>query len=162
MSESRWLAFEYEVSMFYATRVRLSDSAIEDLVVRNALVESSLLHTRILVECLLDRGTKPDDVSLHQLMAGVDATAFGAACGPLADAYGDSKTKETPCWTLNKRLAHLTIVRTDSFDYASVYTTLDPLIAAALLAIAATVNRPRLSALINQHGDSDYFSLRSE
>ncbi len=67
MTADAWQAFEYEVQMFHETRARLRDSGL-DSILRNALVESSLLHTRILVDALLGRQGKPDNVTLHQLL----------------------------------------------------------------------------------------------
>jgi hypothetical protein len=40
----------------------------EQLVMKNALVESSLLHTRILTDILLSRGKFDDDVNLNDLI----------------------------------------------------------------------------------------------
>jgi hypothetical protein len=50
-----------------------------------------------------------------------------------------------PCWTLNKRLAHLTAVRGDSFDYSALHATLDPLVGDVLRQMAEIAGRPLIS-----------------
>jgi hypothetical protein len=145
LSEDAWKAFEYEVWMFYETRTHLSLSSV-DPIVHNALVESSLLHTRILVGALLSRGEEPDNVDLNRLLSGSPASdGLTGALATLDSAYGTRHKEDSPCWILNKRLAHLTNVRGDSFDYRQVFTALDPLVLAALREVALVAKRPLLS-----------------
>lgn len=145
MTADAWRAFEYEVQMFYATRARLKDPGL-DTIVHNALVESSLLHTRILVDALLGRSGKSDDVTLHQLLPSAAASRdFECSLAKLKNVYGSYDLPDTPCWILNKRLAHLTRVRGDSFDYPTLYATLDPLVRAILGQVAGIAKRPLLS-----------------
>ena len=70
-----WRVLDYEVQMFLGTEEIRSSFQIKDAathLTRNALVESSLLHIRILADLFLSRGTQPDDINLAQLGAGVD------------------------------------------------------------------------------------------
>lgn len=57
-----WPAFEYEVWMFFRTRALLAEHAYnehpESRVLDNALEESALIHTRILVDALLNRSSR--------------------------------------------------------------------------------------------------------
>ena len=127
--------------MFYETRARLRDRSV-DGILRNALVESSLLHTRILVDALLRRSGKPDDVTLAQLLpAAASSGGLQASLDRLRQAYGAHDQRDTPCWILNKRLAHLTSVRGDSFDYSALYAALDPLIGETLRQVAQIAGR---------------------
>jgi hypothetical protein len=145
MTEDAWRAFEYEVQMLHETRGRLS-RRIADGIVHNALVESSLLHTRILVDALLSRGRETDNVNLRKLLPGPSISrGIRAAVGMLKMSYGSRRRRGSPCWTLNKRLAHLTDVRGDSFNYRQLYAALDPLVLAALREVALVAKRPALS-----------------
>jgi hypothetical protein len=158
MTADPWDAFEYEVQMFYETRARLS-IAKHDAITRNALVESSLLHRRVLIDALLDRGQKTDDVNLKTLLTGIQKSAkLDASAVALKTEYGKPDVVNSWCWTLNKRLAHLTSVRGDSYDYTELFTALDPLVHAVLDEVALLTRRPKLcttqaeSAQLNMTG----------
>ena len=149
MTETAWQAFEYEVLMFHETRARLrkpsSDGSSDDIL-RNALVESSLLHTRVLVDALLGRQDKPDDVTLNRLLpASASSSDLQVSLCRLTQAYGTSDQQGKPCWTLNKRLAHLTRVRGNRFDYSALYATLDPIVGETLREVARIAGRPLMS-----------------
>jgi hypothetical protein len=90
--------------------------------VPNAIVESLLLHTRILVEIFLSRDTEADAVNLKTLLPGFDSVTIGE----LATLYGKGKDVDSPCRTINKRLAHSTSVRTENFDYGVLMNKLRP------------------------------------
>jgi hypothetical protein len=112
-----WAAFEYEVEMFYETRARFNLPDLETAV-RNALVESSLLHTRILVEALLNRRRKREDVILKTLLNSLptpptpdELAKLDQLAPKLGCAFGCPDRENDPHRTLNKRLAHLTSVR---------------------------------------------------
>src|SRR5262249_46225001 len=113
--------------------------------VANALAESALLHTRVLVEALIDKNSGSDDVNLRQLLAGISTSPeLLAAQTALKAVYGTSGDVDSPCWILNKRLAHLTNVRGDSFDYGPLRSVLDPLVFEVLREVAAVTMRPVL------------------
>jgi hypothetical protein len=144
ISEDSWKAFEYEVWMFFETRTPRDPTNADD-VVANALAESALLHTRVLVEALIDKNSGSDDVNLRQLLAGISTSPeLLAAQTALKAVYGTSGDVNSPCWILNKRLAHLTNVRGDSFDYGPLRSVLDPLVFEVLREVAAVTMRPVL------------------
>ena len=135
--------------MFHETRARLATANLETTV-RNALVESSLLHTRVLIDALLNRGQEPDDVILRTLLSGLPKSPkVDQSATALRTAYGNRNQVDAPCWTLNKRLAHLTSVRGDSFNYAPLYGVLDPLVRAMLHEVAGVTQRPLLCRYAN-------------
>jgi len=119
--------YEYEADMFKGTLTLCSGSDVTasySRYVANAIVESLLLHTRILIDILLSRDSGADAVSLTTLLPGF----VPARLGELRDLYGSRNIVESPCWTLNKRLAHSTNVRSDSFDYTRMVNDLRPAI----------------------------------
>jgi hypothetical protein len=124
-----WKAYEYEVDMFKGTLALCSGGDVTascSRYVANAIVESLLLHTRIVIDMLLSRGIDPDNdaVRLTTLLPGFVPSRLGE----LKDLYGSRDIVESPCWTLNKRLAHSTNVRSDSFDYTRMVNDLRPVI----------------------------------
>jgi hypothetical protein len=123
-----WVVFNYEVDMFHnlCQLLATGDSQYQELpyYIKNAIVESAVLHTRIMVDILLSRGTKPDDINLSALAPGFTCPEIDQ----LSEKYGNYNTKNTPCWIFNKMLAHATGQRRDSFDYSSQLTLLVPLI----------------------------------
>jgi hypothetical protein len=89
---------------------------------------------------------KPDDVNLTTLLNGLPKSPkLGEAATALTTAYGGPKVVNSPCWTLNKRLAHLTSVRGDRFDYTPLYTVLVPRVRTMLHEVAVLTQRPVLS-----------------
>ena len=102
-------------------------------VLRNAVVESSVIHTRILCDILLSRTSAKDDIRLTDLFV-------PGITGPIADKidknmiaqlakdYGSGSASGTPCWQFNKMLAHPTTERGLSYDYAKALRTLGPTI----------------------------------
>jgi hypothetical protein len=62
----------------------------------------------------------------------------------LKEAYGSGKQIDSPCWTLNKRIAHLTKARGDGFDYGKLDADLYPLVVEMLRAVALAAKRPLL------------------
>jgi hypothetical protein len=119
-----WAVYDYELSMFEATFELCISGSLSDFrhPIPNSVVESLLLHTRILVDILLSRDPEPDAVSLKKLLS--DFTP--AANAPLVEAYGTAKQVDSPCWTINKRLAHATRIRTDFHDYTPMLLALRP------------------------------------
>jgi hypothetical protein len=150
-----WPAFEYEVWMFFRTRALLAERAYsehpESRVLDNALEESALIHTRILVDALLNRSSEVEDVTLDDLVPNwCSLPGVGQAIRRLRQTYGHPDAIGSPCWQLNKMLAHLTAVRGSSFDYSDLRAKIDPLITIAVRAITMHVNRPRLAQLLER------------
>jgi hypothetical protein len=111
----KWRVFDYEATMLLALSKYLSedDLAKFDWAVGNAIVESAVLHTRVLAELLLSRGRMADDIRLKDLLPSLDTDSLRR----LGDAYGDQKREGSPCWQFNKLLAHATIQRSDRHNY---------------------------------------------
>jgi hypothetical protein len=150
-----WPALEYEVWMFFRTRALLVERAYsehpESPVLDNALEESALIHTRILVDALLNRSSEVEDVTLDDLIPDWGRLpGVGQAIRQLRQTYGHPDTIGSPCWQLNKMLAHLTAVRGSSFDYSDLRAKIDPLITKALRAIMTHVDRPSLAQLLDR------------
>lgn len=124
-----WVVFNYEADMFFAMCGLLEegDPAYAALSgpVRNAVVESGLLHTRQLIDVLRSLGNDPDDINLSGLLPGFQP----ARLDELREVYGNRNVIGSPCWTLNKRLAHATSHRGASYDYTSLLRQLVPLLA---------------------------------
>lgn len=150
VSEASWQAFEYEVWMFVEIRRRRA-AGESDTVLRNALVETSLLHIRILVDVLLNRSRDHDDIIIDNLVPqGARSVETTSALKRLRDAYGDSKREGTPCWTINKRLAHLTAVRGPRYDYTDLFQSIEPILEHAILCVAKECGRPKLVQTVDQ------------
>ncbi len=92
--------------------------------VSNAIVESMLLHLRILVEILLSRGFDPDgdNIKLAELLPAFKSPLIEE----LGNRYGKRGSLGTPCWTLNKMLAHPSRLRSDSYHYDPVLKVMLP------------------------------------
>jgi hypothetical protein len=124
--ESPWVVYDYEVWMF--TELRKLDSIGTDKIFQqlivNAIAESTLLHLRILTEILISKGY-PDDIKLKEHLL---PEFKSRRVDDLRMEYGSSDAEGTPCWTLNKMLAHPSLLRSNSYDYTPVLNTLVPCI----------------------------------
>ncbi len=146
-----WIIFDYEVEMYFSTRVAIANR--QDRILKNALVESAMLHTRILVDILLDRGSSPDDLHLEDLLpTSKKSKALESALVSLKSAWGNSSKVNSPCWTLNKMLAHATTLRSASHDYGAVMNAVDPHVIMAIGEIATLADRPHLIEYVSQEG----------
>ncbi len=123
-----WVVFDYEVDMFRNLCALLATGnpqyQLLSHYIQNAIVESAVLHTRILVDILLSRGSHSDDINLSELVPGFECPEIDQ----LRQTYGHRNDDNTPCWAFNKMLAHATGERTDSFDYSAPLNLLAPLI----------------------------------
>lgn len=122
-----WTVYDYEVDMFKGLLSLCRSDIFEQhsRYVQNAIVEALLLHTRILADILLSRDSASDAVTLKTLLPGFEPSRLAE----LKRLYGTRNVEGSPCWTLNKHLAHSTNVRSDSHDYTDdVMEKLRPLI----------------------------------
>src|SRR5262245_35135 len=123
-----WVVYDYEVGMLDAMCEFLEVDNPEykkfDGNLRNAVVESALLHTRVLIELLLSRGHETDDIRLLDLLP----TFQSGKLEQLRQMYGNSRTPNCPCWTLNKMLAHPTRLRSNSREYSALLNSLTSLV----------------------------------
>ena len=76
--DTSWDVFDYERSMVVALSRRMTSAALAQLDwdVRNAVVESAVLHTRILCDVLLSRGTEADEITLKKLLSELGAVSL--------------------------------------------------------------------------------------
>jgi hypothetical protein len=125
-STNPWDIVEYEAKMLFGLCQLLGEAfkSGNDLV-DNALVESICLHMRIFVDILLSKKSdKDDDIRLEDLMPGFQHPSVNQ----LRAVYKDGRTEGSPCWVLNKMVAHPTLKRGASYDYTSIIRQLLPLI----------------------------------
>ncbi len=135
--EADWGVFDYELEMLQTLK-RIHEAEAEQYKhdVKNAIVESILLHTRILAELLLSIDQNRDDeITLGRLLPDFEPEEVDK----LRERYGKANEPDRPRWVLNKRLAHATKKRALSYDYTDVMNTLGP----ALFAMIDVVQEER-------------------
>lgn len=148
-----WQVVYYEVQMYWGTRqVIQSVSKLADVVViRNAVVESMVLHTRILIDILLSKGTEEsDDIRLNDLLPNWVDKEGKDLLDRLRDAYGKWNIPNSPCYIINKMLAHPTKLRTSSFNYTDTLRKVDPVVFEILQALSKRTRRPALFPYVHQ------------
>jgi len=121
---SGWIVFAYELEMFERMLELCGDQFCFSRPINNAIVESLLLHIRNLCDLLLSRGVDADDITLKTLLPHFNSPRVDE----LKKLYGSRKEVDSPCWTINKRLAHSTLVRSETFDYSPMLTQLTPVL----------------------------------
>ena len=125
-----WGVFQYETDMFTTLfevcRTRAHIYFIP--AIRSAIVESLLLHVRVLCDILLSRDTRSDGITLEMLVPGFRPLGLD----DLQRLYGRSDEENTPCWIINKMLAHATTVRMEFYDHAPWLSLLQPYLSAAI------------------------------
>jgi hypothetical protein len=125
-----WEVFDYERDMAIKLSQMLIAPQFETLPweFRNAVVESLVIHTRVLTEIVLSEGTRPDDITLKKLLPAFESENIQA----LKASYDDDSSGISPRWQFNKLLAHATTLRIGSHEYApainQVWTCLSKLI----------------------------------
>lgn len=119
-----WTVYDYEADMFKGMYPHCRSDVVASRYIKNAITESLLLHTRNLVDILLSRDSEPDAINLKTLLPGFTLTKHAE----LAGIFGSRKVEKSPCWTLNKMLAHSTNVRSEGFDYTTMMEQLRPVI----------------------------------
>lgn len=132
-----WLVLAYEVQMF--RYMRIAYNSPETLIVfgkpmRNAMVESTILHARILCDLFSSESKRhEDDIGFSDLFDDWKTTGeryvnLKRYIAEMKSAYGDSKTENSPCWQFNKKLAHLTKERGARHVYEDAIQKVAPLI----------------------------------
>jgi len=137
-----WVVFDYETDMFFGLCGLLPTGNEEYAAlphrVRNAVVESALLHCRQLAEILLSSGTRADDINVNRLIPNCQP----ARLHEFEQAYGKQNSVGSPCWTINKFMAHPTNNRSTSHDYSAVLNQLAPLIADIVNELRTLAGKP--------------------
>ena len=152
-----WDIFEYEVKMYIGTRRLLENSNQESEIIKYALAESALLHTRVLADILLkqSKGDDGDDIILSDLVPNWESVKeLRAVLGELKIIYGGRKIANSPYWTLNKMLAHATSLRQRSHVYTELLSKIDPVILLALKEIPIPSSRNDLIDLLSSVASS--------
>jgi len=91
--QSLWVVYDYEEDMFRRTfLLATTDCNKFPPPIPNAIVESMLLHLRILVDILLSRGSGDDDIKLTELLPGFKSPLVGQ----LKTTYGNSPAAALP------------------------------------------------------------------
>jgi len=123
MKPNEWEVFDYEVMMLNQTGAILGGGIVAGAL-HNAVVESHLLHTRILVDILTSYCKQNDDLRLSVLLPSFTSPRIDE----LRTAYGYATPRDTtkPYYVLNKMLAHGTSVRSDKFTYGPILQQLVP------------------------------------
>jgi hypothetical protein len=146
--EKNWRILDYEVQMFLGIdhlRSHLKvGGGIETQLFKNALVESSLLHIRILTDIFLSRGKRTDDINLEQLGFSTNSIepVIAEKIKALTIVYGEASDQTSNCWTINKRLAHPTTHRTEGYNYSNLFESLDKPLKAIIEYIYDREKRP--------------------
>ncbi len=125
--------YDYEKNMYLnILAVLQGDSNYEQShssTEKYALVEALLFHTRNLVDIFLSRGTKVDDIRLEDIAPSYSSPNIDR----LREAYGNTTRDESPCWRINKRIAHPTKKRLkNTTDYTDLVVEIDPIIRAII------------------------------
>jgi hypothetical protein len=130
-STELWKVLDYEVYMYFETRdtaksLRGDPQDIKVATIKNALTESMVLHTRIMVEILISKDYGKDDIKLRDLLPDWCNSQDGKfLIDQLKTAYGKPNETNSPCWVFNKMLAHPTQQRADSYDYKPTLTQIE-------------------------------------
>ena len=151
LDEELWGVIDYEVQMYFETRSTYESlkSFPKDLmakVIDNALVESMVLHTRIMIDLLISKGRGNDDIKLKDLIPEWCESEMGKPLiNELESIYGKADIENSPCWIFNKKLAHPTKWRTGSNDYYPALKKVGPHVLAILREILKIKSTPILT-----------------
>lgn len=150
-NEDDWGVFDYEVQMYFETRsiydtLKANSKDLNAKIIDNALVESMVLHTRILVDLLISKGRGNDDIKLESLLPRWCESELGKQLiYDLEAAYGKNDIENSPCWVFNKKLAHPTQHRTSSHNYYPALKNVAPHELKILVEIVKINRRPILA-----------------
>jgi hypothetical protein len=123
--EQMWVVYDHEVSMLKElTNIMKSEDWRTDYskTVSDAIVESTCLHTRILVDILISKSNRDDDIAIAKLLPDDSFQSVD----DLSKYYGKSDEPNTPCWLINKKIFHPTTKRSSEGDYTKQLNELLP------------------------------------
>lgn len=151
-------AISYEVKMLYVLLHHLHELPTEgvradwEVVYANALVESHLIHTRVLSEFLLETAAQPDDIVISDFLHGEWA--------PQGDET-ERLRRRLP--EIHKRLAHLTRRRHVEFPgWPSLLITGDVMCVVSQFLVRVSTDAPELvtglkgATLARDYFNADY------
>lgn len=140
-----WFIIAYEVWMYFGARSKMTGSTIDDDVLKNAIVESAIVHARILCDIFLSKKTQwGGGISLKELLRDdwksdrlKDLTS---KVRDLRQAYGNHKTAGSPNKVFHQKALHADQDRYPTFqgyDYSAQFKALDPAIRGVVDALQA-------------------------
>ena len=137
-----WHIIAYEVWMYFGTRTRMKPPIIDDNILKNATVESAIVHARILCDIFRSQG---GDISLKKLFPDWESDSdrlknLKSKVKDLRRAYGDGQTEGSPYQIFHQKALHADQAKYPSFqghDYADQFKVLDPVIRGVVDAIEA-------------------------
>ena len=161
INEKLWKIFQYEIEMHFGTRevIRIISgsssrliSGIDNSMINNCIVESALLHTRILVEIFLETGNRkqnPDVISISDLLSNwKQSKDLITMIEELRRLYGRASDKNSPHWVLNKYLAHPSSYRTTQYNYSQVRKVIDHIMLDIIKEISTLANEKEIGKLL--------------
>lgn len=143
--DQSWEAVEYEYMMYFRSKARKGE-CLTDLVFHNAMVESQLVHARMLADFLITEQKKPfqqDDVTLMDLLPAVRGEIEGDI-ETFAGEYDKQLVKETLRWQINKLIVHLTHHRAGSGNHDALFAELERVLEPVLRLVAEKSQRQAL------------------
>ena len=148
-----WVVFDCEVEMYFEAQraiervnKQLEGKVLpEMLTLKNAVVESMVLHTRVLVDVLISKKKEDDDIGLNDLSPQwCEMDKAKGLIDELREAYGNIREPYSPCWVFNKMLAHATRQRSNSYNYGSALNKISDPIFSILLELQSFTGRESL------------------
>jgi hypothetical protein len=159
-TDASWAIVNYEAQMLFKLcgLINAEDFDTRQPLVANAIVESTCLHMRILIDILLSSDSgKGDDIRLDQLIPGFQHDSVNR----LRTAWGKPNEVDSPRWTLNKMIAHPTTKRKQSHDYTGLIKGLLPLVEELWRALQEYLSRPARTLPTTTGGLNPWFRAKT-
>jgi len=155
---SPWKVFDYESYMYLYTYVfvhsfKSEAKNIEKEAIKNSYVESLMLHTRILSEILITtQQSDSDDLNIDNIIPPLKQSKhLGTLVRELRLAYGNANEVGSPRWTLNKMLAHATLLRGSYYNYDHIIELLHPLLIKIIEEIFVLTNDEKIKQYLDYY-----------
>jgi len=163
MSHTEQTVLEYELMMVSYLREILSDHSnnynSKKTIIKNALVESLLLHIRIICDIYTSKSSgHDDDITLNKIIKEIDLPLkdkerLENEINKLKKSYGNRKDKKSPCYIINKRLAHASNIRGLDYNYDDVITTLFPHLGKITKELNMTLKNTKIASYLEALSD---------
>lgn len=117
----------------------------------NALVESMLIHIRILCEIYLSQNKSyHDGITLNKILNNKEiSTKLRELIKELKKTYGDSRIEGSHRWIINKMLAHPSELRGSTYNYRETINQLFPILLNIIKEINMILKNPEIEEFIN-------------